>query len=118
MERRGSLVPGQSLGGVAAALVDSYSGGISEAAQASDNGWRAVAHCPQSTQSVHMGPACPVLWLHNRAGVAEAGGVISYEGKGDLDPRLHPSRAKATTAGTCPEYIRENAGLCLQPAQL
>ena len=38
MERRGSLVPGQSLGGVAAALVDSYSGGISEAAQASDNG--------------------------------------------------------------------------------
>jgi len=38
VERRGSLIPGQSLGGVVAAVVDSYSSSTSEAAQASDNG--------------------------------------------------------------------------------
>lgn len=77
-----------------------------------------TADRPQSTQSVYTGPACPVVRLHNRAGVAEAGGVISYEGKEDLDPRLHPSRAKAAIAGTCPESTseRRRASLCSLPS--
>lgn len=48
---------------------------------------------PQSKQRVYPGPGLPSLAWHQQQGFpcrgAEAGGVISLKGKGDLDPSLH-----------------------------
>lgn len=41
-----------------------------------------------------MQDPCPAVWLHNKAGVSEAGGVIGYEGQRGLDSKLQFSRVR------------------------
>ena len=68
---RGNPVPGQSLGGAAAAIVSTYSSRASEAAQISDGGPSTTAHLSIHLR-VHMGLTSPVELFHKRVEVAEA----------------------------------------------
>ena len=54
-----------------------------------------------------MYPTCSEV--HNRAGAAEAGAMITVKEKGDLDLGLHLSRASKTTAGACTGSMMETA---------
>ena len=72
MGYRDDLVPGQSLGEASVTTVGTYSSIISEAAQNSEGGYSTTAN--PDTQTVHTGPSCPAVQLHERAAVSQTGG--------------------------------------------
>ena len=43
---------------------------------------------PRYTLRVHLGPACPVVWLPSRVVAPETGGSDRLWGKGDLNPKV------------------------------
>ena len=62
------------------AIVSTYSRSTSEAAQISDRGSSITAHLPTHIKDP-SNPDYLAVWLHKRAGVAEACGVIGCEGQ-------------------------------------
>lgn len=63
-----------------------------------DEGETATTHA-QHTPSAHTGPNYPVVWLHNRVGVPEAGDRIGSESQWSFRPKAASEQGGSTGTG-------------------
>lgn len=63
-----------------------------------DAGETATTHA-QHTPSAHTGPNYPVVWLHNRVGVPEAGDRIGSESQWSFRPKAASEQGGSTGTG-------------------
>ena len=63
----------------------------------------------------HMDPTCPVLWLHNRVELVEAGVLLDCEGQRGCDPEVVSEQAKGNSCwDPHRQHIEGSLDLCLQ----